>query len=523
MNFKTFFSPALILSLGTFGSYILGVVRDIFFARSYGATQITDTYFSAFLIPDILLMICVSSALLGIAIPLFMQARERNNDYGYKLYGVFFTSIQTIFIFISVIGIIFTPEIFSFIDSQRYAENPELITNLARIFFASNLLFGISNFLGSFVMAHKHFISTALAPLFYNIGITLGIIFFAESYGIYAAAFGALIGAFAHLFSRAFEYFYHSDRFKISYNWKSPQLKELFSSMILRWITVAALPLIFWSFSKYASFTQEGLYTIFFYARNLESAPVMIFGVAIATSVFPLLSQNFAEKNIDKLLFIFWNAFYKILFWTIPMAIGIFFLGDLLLGQIYDLTDDFEKMIWIKNILIIIAFAIPFEALTSLFARTFNAMGDTKTPLRIAIISLCTTFSILAFLYFSKIFSPSSSIAIAYISGFIISVFSASYFLFSLDLLKKNKKITLFPFVSIARKGFILSFIGSFLMGIIFYVLQNSTQYSYIRENNLSFLFEQLLFIPLSGIIIYFIFITLFWKKNLLRNIKRML
>lgn len=523
MNIKTFFSPALILSLGTFGSYILGVVRDIFFARSYGASAITDTYFSAFLIPDILLMICISSALLGIAVPLFMQKREENEKEGYLLYGNFFTVINTVFISISLLGIVFAPEIFSFLDNARYIQNPELLINLARIFFLSNVFFGISNFLGSFLMAHHHFLSTSLAPLFYNIGITVGIIFFADEYGIYAAAFGALVGAFSHLFSRIIEYLYYTNRFILSYNFSSPELKELAASMVFRWITVAALPLMFWVFSKYSSFQEEGLYTIFSYSRNIESAPVMIFGVAIATAVFPLLSQKFAEKNNNDIVSIFWNAFYKILFWTIPMSIGIFFLGDIVLGLVYNLNADGEKMQWIKNILYIIAFAIPLEALSSLFSRMFNAMGDTKTPLKIAVISLCTTFSVLFFLYNFPIFSSSTSIAISYFSGFIMSISSASYFLFSLDIFKKNNSIILFPFIKNARKGSVLSFIGSCLMGVIFYVLQNFTQYLSIGENNISFVFTQLFIIPLSGVIIYLFFIALFWRKDTLRKVKRML
>ena len=148
MNFK-FFSPAFILSVGTLLSYILGIVRDLFFARYYGATAITDSYFSAFLISDTIMIIFVSSALLGLVTPLFLQERERNTEAGYTLFGVFFASILSIFTAVSFFGIFFTPEIASFFFSAQFAKEPELLTNLARLFFITNFFFAVSNFIGN--------------------------------------------------------------------------------------------------------------------------------------------------------------------------------------------------------------------------------------------------------------------------------------------------------------------------------------------------------------------------------------
>lgn len=503
-----FLTPAMILSAGTLLSYLFGVMRDIIFANVYGASSITDAYFSAFLISDILLMICISSALLGIAIPLFMREREKNKIEGYNTYGIFFTSINSVFLGVCIIGIIFSPQLFQLLFPSQYSQNPDELVTLGRIFFASNFLFGISNFLGSFLMAHRHFLSTAIAPLLYNAGIMGGILLAGEHIGIYAAGWGALVGAFLHLSIRAIEYFWQPIRFPLPTNWESPALHELGKSMIFRWLTVASFPLIMLSISIYSSEAQSGLYTLFAYARNIESAPVAIFGAAIATAIFPVLSEHFAKQNTSDFQQEFWKSFFKTLFWTIPIGIGVFFCGSPLLQLIYGI--DTPNQINSLNIIIpLLALAIPFESLSSLFARTFNAMGDTKTPLWIAAISL---FSLILFLFFiSHIGSPlpSITIGIAYSLTFVISSSLSIFFLFSHS--EKPIQTIAFP------KSFHVPFkIHFFAVGIMTALLLSGIQ---VFQNTIT----KGIFLPVFASFVYLIIILLFWRRDTLKILKSML
>jgi len=471
--FYKLFSPALILSVGTLLSYILGILRDLLFARYFGANVITDTYSAAFLISDVIMVIFVSSALLGLVTPLFLQERENNTKAGYTLFGVFFASILLIFSAVSLVGIFFTPEILSFFFSVQFSKEPELFTNLARLFFITNFFFAISNFIGSFLMVHKHFFSTALSPLLYNVGIVLGIIFFAESCGIYAPVYGAIAGSIGYLGVRLWEYFSKislDKRFYPSFNWKSPMLKELGASMAFRWVTVGTLQIMLITVQNFSqSFeNQDGLYTLFLYARNLESAPVMIFGFAIATSAFQVLSQLFAEKKKEEMSKTFFIALYKILFWTIPMAVGIYFIGSMFLGMAYglDITSNIYKTL--ESILLIIALAIPFESVLTLFVRTFNATGDTKIPMIITFTQIGTLiFTVLLFKYvYSDMFLPATQIGIIYLASFVVSV-TVGYML----LLKKNIIKYSVSYEILQKIGFQLSLIASGFMAFYLYVM----------------------------------------------------
>ncbi len=512
------FSPAFILSIGTLLSYILGIVRDLFFARYYGATAITDSYFSAFLISDIIMIVFVSSALLGLVTPLFLQEREKNKKAGYTLFGVFFATLLTVFTAVSVLGIFFTSEIASFFFSVQFLKDPELFTNLARLFFITNFFFALSNFIGNFLMAHKHFLSTALSPLLYNIGILIGILFFADTHGIYAAAYGAIAGSIGHLAIRLWEYCSKISadiRFLPSFNFSSPQLKELAKSMAFRWITVGTLQITLISIQNFTqSFeNKEGLYSLFLYARNLESAPVMIFGFAIATSAFQVLSLLFAENKKEEFSRTFYVSLYKILFWTLPMAVGIYFIGSTFLGLIYDIHIDSATYNTLNSILLILSLAIPLESILSLFVRTFNATGDTKTPMFITFSQIGTLIAtILVFKYVwgdvSNILSPAIQIGISYVASFVISIAVGYFLLHSKNIISASSRVEV-----IQKTGLILSIFGSIVMGIFFSVLN-----AYIIDS-----YFNIIFISCIGALFFFSVLGSVWKKNIFYNLKKML
>ena len=79
---------------------------------------------------------------------------------------------------------------------------PEQITlgaNLMRLMVFAQLVLVLSSFATSLLQSFKYFILPALAPVVYNLGMILGIVFLTPRYGIYGPAIGVSIGAALHL------------------------------------------------------------------------------------------------------------------------------------------------------------------------------------------------------------------------------------------------------------------------------------------------------------------------------------
>ncbi len=447
MTQKKLISGAVLLSAGTFASYILGAVRDAVFGNFFGVSGLTDAYLGAFLMSDILMMIFISSALLGLATPLYLREKAKNPEISEKIFGNFFASLLLVFASVLMIAGFFTPEIFAIISPEIFARYPHEFVLMGRLFLVSNFIFAVSNFLGTYLMAHKHFVSTALAPLLYNVGILAGILFLPNSDNILNAAYGAVFGAFLHLCSRGIEYFWNRKNPEISgfagfvpnINFSHPVLRELHISMLWKMGSVVIMPIVFLIFMRVAS-AEEGLYTAFQYMRNLQSAPVAIFGIALATAVFPVLSQFQAEKNEEKFLENFWRVAGNILFWTVPAAVGIFFVGDQVLAILYGISENSQAFEWIGIISVFLSLALVFEAMFHLLSRAFYSSKDISTPL-VAGILFVASASITLFL--GHYFFPEKLVyflAGAYMVGYI---FQSSFLLwkgFGIKLLKNPKR-----------------------------------------------------------------------------------
>ena len=73
---------AAILSALIFGSYVVGLLRDRIFARTFGAGAELDAYNAAFVLPELLLDVLVEAGLAAPFIPIFMRLRAASSDPG---------------------------------------------------------------------------------------------------------------------------------------------------------------------------------------------------------------------------------------------------------------------------------------------------------------------------------------------------------------------------------------------------------------------------------------------------------
>ena len=80
---------------------------------------------------------------------------------------------------------------FSESESQQTAE-------LLRILMLSPIIFSLSSLFTGVLNGHNHFLLPALAPIFQDIGLLFGAIFFTEQWGIHGLAWGAVLGASLH-------------------------------------------------------------------------------------------------------------------------------------------------------------------------------------------------------------------------------------------------------------------------------------------------------------------------------------
>lgn len=365
-------------------SYFLGMVRDIVFARFYGAGLVSDAYNAGFLVPDAIFNLFVAGALTAAFIPVFSAyLSRRQTAAAADLAAGFLTAASLVVAAASLLAYFFLPQIVTWYFAGAEPTKIALTISLSRILLLSSLLFTISNTIGNILIAHKHFFSYAFAPLFYNLGIIGGMVFFAADYGIYAAAWGAVAGVFLHLCLRLLELPTLDFSFgRVGAFWRHPGLKQIALLMLPKTIGLMSWQISLFSINIIGNRQLgEGAVSAFYYAKNLQSFPVSVFGIALATAVFPYLSDHAAAGRKTLFTHQYEKSLRQILFLTLPAAVGIWLLAFPIVNLIYGRgAFDEQDTLITASILAWFALSIPVEGAVHLASRAFYSRQNTIIP-----------------------------------------------------------------------------------------------------------------------------------------------
>lgn len=464
---KKYFRPlgvggaSALLVAATLLSNVIGLVRDKVIAYYFGTTIASDTYNASFVIPDTIFNTFIASALVAAFMPVFTGILHKNKEEAYSIANSVIVASCIFVGIISVLALIFTHQLVYFLFPNISSEGQESIITMTRLMLPSAIIFSISNTLGNVLMTFRKFTSFSISPILYNLGIIGGVLFLSESFGIYSAAIGVVTGATLHLLVRVVDAFYSDYKFKF-------ELKVLHPGFIqiLKLMWPKAISLAFWQINVYL-FASVGMRMVtgglaaFGFAKNLQSFAVSLFGVSLATAVFPILNSSAALGNKEEFTSSIQVTIQRILFYTIPAAVGLYMLSDsiitlILKGGVFDES----SMRLTSIILIFFAISVPLESLTHIFARAFYAVKDAITPMWISMISMTIIALITIFI------APNLGIewlSIAFTIGY--AVYNILFIIFLAKHLH-GFKFKIF-FTSIVKTG-----LSTFMMAVGIYLAQ---------------------------------------------------
>lgn len=384
-------AAAFIISLAGVASRILGLFRDRILAGHFGAADTLDAYYAAFRIPDLMYNLMIVGALSAAFIPVFTElvSKDKEEDAWKLSSGIL--SLQIVFTgFLSVVLIILAPWLMKLITPGFHDGKMELTVTLTRIMFLSPFLLGISGILGGALVSLKKFLIYSLAPIFYNVGIIIGALFFVKTMGPAGLAWGVVLGAVLHLLVQYPAVKFSGFKFEPMFfsAWKDPGVRKVLRLMLPRTMTIAVSQINFTIITIFASTLTAGSLAVFNFANNIQSAPLGLFGISFAIAVFPTLSAHAARDEKEQFAIAFSRTFRQVLFFVIPLSVFLYVFRAqtvrVLLGSGEFNWDDTIMTFTVLGLLTMSLFA---QSLLPLLTRAFYALQNTKTPLAIAIVS----------------------------------------------------------------------------------------------------------------------------------------
>lgn len=442
-------------------SRILGLLRDRIFAARFGAGNELDAYFAAFRIPDFIFQLLIIGALSAAFIPVFTRYLARNREKeAFKVAASVLNLVVVVWAVVALLVLLFAGPLVSLLAPGFDAEKLSLTASLTRIMLLSPLFFGISAVAGSILNSYRRFFAFALAPVFYNVGIILGALIFIPKFGTTGLAIGVIIGAFLHMLVQQINVAMLGFRYQAILDIKHPGVQRIIKLAFPRIIGMAVDQINLIVQTIIGSTLLIGTVAALNLANNLAALPVGLFGVALATAVFPSLAERAGLEENSLFVKEFSRVARVILYLIIPSSAFLI----LLRAQVVRIVLGAGRFDWQDTkltfgILGFFAIALFAQALIPLLSRAFYAFEDTRTPVKIGVVSVILNI-LLSFIFTAKInigidLGP-KGLALA----FSISVLFQMVFLF-LYLHLRLKDIDLKNiFVSVVKFGIATIFAG---------------------------------------------------------------
>ncbi len=391
---NTINQAALLLGLFAFLSQVLAFLRDRLLAHIFGAGSELDIYYAAFRIPDLIFVAAASVVSLSVLIPFIIEEENRGPEALRSFINDIFSFFSVLIIVISSLAFFLMPVVSKILFKGFSDATLTEVIFISRILLLSPILLGFSNLLGSLVQAYNRFTIYALAPLLYNAGIIIGIIFIATRLGIVGVAIGVIMGAGLHALVQV-PFIVRQGLFpRFSSRFSPALIARVMKISLPRTFTLSmsAISMIF--LVSLASLMSAGSISVLSFSFNLQSVPLSIIGVSYSLAVFPTLSRRFKENNF--------NAFKEqmmvtarfIIFWSLPLSA----LFIVLRAQIVRVVLGSGLFSWDDTrltaaSLALFALSSMFQCLLLLFIRGFYSAGFTKTPFFINLVSTLVLIS----------------------------------------------------------------------------------------------------------------------------------
>lgn len=381
---------------------ILGLIRDRLLAHVFAPEKI-DIFWAAFRLPDLIFQIVILGALSVAFIPVFTESLEhKGKEDAFDMARAVLNVFLLIFIMTTVLIYIFAHPIVSSIIAPGFTpDRQNQVVALTRIILFGQVILVLGSFFIGILQSFQRFIIPAFAPVFYNFGIILGIIFLTNSFGVAGAAFGVILGAILHVLIQVPIILMVGFKFKFPPKFSHPGVKEILRLMSVRTLGLSAEQINETVGVNLASWVSGGV-TALTYAQHLQVVPISLFGANLAIAALPVLSSERTRGKIEEFKITLLTTMHQILFLTLPATAILIVIRIPVVRLVFGASQfNWQATVLTGATLAYLAIGLAAQSISLLLVRGFYALKDTKTPV---LVSLIVVFlNIFLSLYFIKI------------------------------------------------------------------------------------------------------------------------
>jgi putative peptidoglycan lipid II flippase len=387
------------VSAMTLLSRISGFVRDVLIAVTFGAGALTDAFFVAFRIPNLLRRLVAEGAFAQAFVPVLGEYRARQGEPATRaLADRVLGMLGFWLVVITAVGVVAAPLLVYLVGSglARDAGTFDLTVTMLRICFPYILFISLVAFAAGILNTYGSYKAPAFAPVLLNVALIAAIVWLAPrmQQPIVALAWGVFAGGLAQLFFLA-PFLRRFGMFpRPRWDPKDEGVIRILKLMgpAALGVSVAQVSLII--NTSIATNLAQGSVSWLYYADRLMEFPSALLGVALGTVILPSLVRHHQQDDP--------GAYSRVLDWGLrvtlllaaPAAVALGLLAVPLVSTLFWHSDGAftrNDVIMTRHALIAYAVGLAGIVLVKVLAPGFYARQNIRTPVKIAIATLVVT------------------------------------------------------------------------------------------------------------------------------------
>lgn len=418
-------SAAGVVAAGIFLSKIVGLLRERAVAFYFGVSAHADVWQVAFRAPNLLQNLLGEGTISAAFIPIYSRfLNEERPQAAARFAGAIFGLLCVVVALVVLVGIGLAEPIVALLapgyvgDAERVAAGTlsinrfELATEAVRIIFPMAGVLVLSAWALGILNSHRQFFVPYVAPVLWNVAIIGSLVGGAYALSgtpgapdvltndalsrlLLIACFGALGGGLLQFGIQLPFVWKHLDHVRLAVSTRVEGVREAISAFgpVVAGRGVAQISGYIDLFL--ASLLAVGAQSAVRYAQIFYLLPVSLFGISVAASELPELSRLTADR-VQSFSQRMQRSVHQIAFLTIPTIVGYLCFGFLIVGLLLRTGQFDAQSNWLVY-MVLGGYTVGILATTvsRLLQNAFYALGDAKTPARLAVVRV-TISTILA-------------------------------------------------------------------------------------------------------------------------------
>jgi putative peptidoglycan lipid II flippase len=381
----------VVVVAGVVLSRVIGWLRTAVFLAEFGGKNANlDAFYAAFRIPDTLFQLvaagAVGSALVPVASALLADGEA---DRARRLIATIGNLMVLALIPLAVVLWIAAPAIVPVVLAPKDQSQLELEIWLTRLMLLSPMLLAVGAVMTAGLNSLGIFGAPAMAPNVYNIAIVICAVALTPFLGIYALAYGVVIGAAGHVLIQT-PAVRNARLWAPHIHLHDPAVKETLKLMAPRALGLGATQLVFLVTTFFAaSLHDDGAQSAYYSTFTALQIPVGLIGVPLGIVLLPPLSRAVAQGDDERFRRLVDQSVRLLLFVVVPLTGFMLVLATPTIAFLYQHGDFTAAHTALYTpIYEVFLLGLVAHVLIALLAPVFYAGKDTRTPVTAALVAV---------------------------------------------------------------------------------------------------------------------------------------